>query len=313
MNNLCFKKIRKTNRMIFILLGFLSLLLAQGCTSVATFPTVARAGDTVSIMVGGTEKARKDTIVVTLTDVTGQAWDLQALGSVRSVFNLRADGLAQGSHYSSYLNSYVSWSEGHESVQTVLVIDVPAGVPEGNSVLSINTLVDDDSSGVSSPYSVNLEVLPGTGASDNFSRQDSGSGELALDFQKLEPAPHAKISFGITDGAVIGAASLVIDFDETVVTPGDINVYVPESNVRGNYVSTGMFGDKQRMVYWHQDGQQMFVDIIAPQGINQAFLKVYLVHPTGLSASPAFNITSSQFYDVNGNAFFLTPTLEYFQ
>ena len=290
-----------------------AVVLLQGCAAVNTFPTVARAGDTVTVMVGGTEKARKDTIAVTLTDANNQIWDLQALGLVRSVFNLRADGRAEGAHYSSFLKSYISWSEGHEAVQTVLAVDLPAGAAVGVASLTVNTMVDDDSSAVASPYAINVEIIPGSGGSEDFLRQDVVAGDTAVDFAALEPAPHAKISFGITDGVIIGAASLVIDFDETIVAPGDINLYVPESSVRGSYVTTGSHGKTQRMVYWRQDGQQLFIDVIAPQGINQAYLKMYVIHPRGLTGNPNLSLVSSNVYDVDGNAITLLPDFEYFQ
>lgn len=287
------------------------LLTLNACTSVATLPTVARAGDTVSVMVGGTEKARKETIAVTLTDVNGLDWDLQALGLVRSVFNLRTDGRAEGAHYSSYLESYISWYSAHEPVQTVLVVNVPTNVPAGDGYLTINTYVDDNSSGIGSPFTVNIEILPGLGVEDTFARQDSTGVNYAVDFSKLEPAPHAKIDFGNRDDIYIGAAALVIDFNESILNGDDINVYVPESTVRGSFATKGAFGDTQRMVYWRQDGQQLFIDILAPQGINQSYLMMYLMHPRGLSGSPAFNLISSKIYDVNGSEIFLTPSLSY--
>jgi len=305
--------VTKFSRIRLLVLYIFGVLVIQGCTAVASFPTVARAGDTVSVMVGGTERARKETISVTLTDVNSQDWDLQALGSVRSVFNLRADGRAEGSHYSSYLDSFISWSEGHEPVQTVLVVNIPAGVPAGDAYLTVNPFVNDDSSGITSPYTINVEIIPGIGSNDDLLRQNASGPNLAVDFTKLEPAPHAKIDFGITDGVTIGAVSLVVDFDESVVSPDDINVYFPESNVRGSFVSTGSFGETQRMIYWRQDGQQLYIDVVAPQGIKQAYLMMYLMHPRGLSASPNFNIISSKIYDVNGSEITLVPTLEYFQ
>ena len=288
------------------------LLLLQGCVGVNAFPTVARAGDTVSVMIGGTEKARKNAVSVILTDIKGQDWDLQSLGLVRSVFNLRADGRAVGNHYTSYAESFVSWSEGHEPLQTVLVVDIPVGVAAGDAVLSVDVPVGDDSSGITSPYSINIEILPGQGANDNFVRQDAFSGYQPADFGMLEPAPHAKITFGANDGVIIGAVSLVVDFDEAVVSPDDLNVYAPTSNVRGSYASTGSFGDKQRMVYWRQDGSQLYLDIIAPQGINQRYLMAYIVHPPGI-ASPLFNIVDSKIFDTAGNEILLTPVLEYYQ
>jgi len=82
--------------------------------------------------------------------------------------------------------------------------------------------------------------------------------------------------------------------------------------VRGSISETGSFGDKQRMVYWRQDGDRIYLDIIAPQGINQNFLKAYLVHPSGLAGAPGFNILNSDVYDINGNSITLVPSLAYF-
>jgi hypothetical protein len=315
----CLRRLQKCNSFfplkrkkgIPIATALVALAILPACTSVNTFPMIARAGDTVSVMVGGSEKARKETIGVTLTDINNQVWDLKALGLVRSVFNLRTDGRAYGQHYSSYSDSFISWAYGHEPMQTVLVADLPAGVAPGQASLSVALNTTDNSSGVASPFIIGLEVMPGTGSADSFLRRSPAAGSLPVDFGKLEPAPHAKISFG-SGTTAIGAASLVVDFNETVVNPNDINVFVPESAVRGSYSTTGAFGKTQRMVYWRQDGLKLFLDVVAPQGIEPKYLKVYMVHPKGLTGSPGFSLVSSTVYDVNGSAIVVNPTLEYF-
>lgn len=283
------------------------LLFLQGCTAVNTFPTIARAGDTVSIMVGGSEKASKNTIAATLTDVNGTTWDLQSLGLVRSVFSLRTDGRAEGLHYSPYLDSYISWFEGHEPVQTVLVADLPQNVAPGQAYLTISLNANDNSSGISDPFTVGVEVIDGIGSPDDFVRQDGG----AVDFARMEPAPYAKITFG-TGTETIWAASLVVDFDETVLNPNDINLYVPESTVRGSFTDPGAFGKTQRMVYWHQDGQKLYVDLVAPQGIQTRYMHLYVIHPKGLSGPANLGLISAVVYDVDGNEIVVPANLEYF-
>ena len=294
------------------LIGFLMLLAGlPACTGVNTFPTIARAGGTVSVMVGGSEKARKETIDVTLTDASNQTWDLKSMGLVRSVFNLRTDGRANGMHYSPYLDSNISWLLGHEPLQTVLVADIPAGAAAGMASLTISLNATDNSSGVADPFAVNLEIMPGTGSSDQFLLQDlSGPGAI-VDFSRLEAAPYAKINFG-AGATEIGAASLVVDFNETVLAPGDINVYTPEAVMRDTNVTPVAFGKYQRMVYWRQDGQRLYVDIVAPQGIMPRYLQVFVIHPRGLTASPNFQITSASVYDVSGNLLSIQPGLTYF-
>lgn len=285
-------------------------VLLSGCTSVNTFPKIARAGDTVSFMVGGSAQARKGNVSAILTDASGQVFDLQALGKVRSVFNLRSDGRAVGQHYSPYLDSYVSWMYGHEPLQTVMVTDLPATATVGQAILSVAfNGVNDNSSGVESQFMVELEIVPGTGASEQFLHSALG-GNQPVNFGRLETAPYAQVNFG-TGATFIGAVSLVIDFNEAVVNPNDLNVYVPESTVRGNFLNPGAFGKTQRMVYWHQDGLKLYVDIIAPQGIDPRYLQLFVVHPLGLAGSPAFSILSAQVYGIDGSAIAVTPTLSY--
>lgn len=295
--------------------GFLGALLAlftlQACTAVNTFPMTARAGDTVSVMVGGSEQARKETISATLQDSLGQTWDLQALGLVRSVFNLRMDGRAVGQHYSSYLDSDVSWLVGkHEPVQTVLVADVPTNASAGAATLTIALNVSDNSSGIADPFTVNLDIVSGSGTADQFLRQADGfeTGKAAQ-LSKLEPAPHAKITLGT---ATIGAASLKISFNSATLSGKDINVYVPESTVRNEYAGSDAFGSTQRMVYWRQDGQNLYIDVIAPQGIEGKYLQLFVIHPKDANIQPNFTLTEVTAYDINGNAISVQPTLEYF-
>ncbi len=286
-------------------------LFLSACTSVNTFPSIARPGDTVSFMVAGSAQTKKHNVTVQLTDASNQVFDLQALGLVRSVFNLRPDGRASGMHYSDYLESYISWSFGHEPLQTVMVTDLPANVAPGLANLTVSLVgVSDNSSGFANgPFNIKLDIIPGSGTPDPISRKSS-SGPVPVDFSRLETAPNAKISFS-SSATAIGAASLVLDFDEAIVNPSDINVYVPESTVRGDYSGPGAFGTTQRMVYWHQDGQKLYVDIIAPQGIYSRFLQFYVVHPSGLAGSPAFNILSAQVYGTDGSPVAITPALTY--
>jgi hypothetical protein len=267
-------------------------------------------------MLGGSAQARKENVSVSLTDAGGRIFDLQALGLVRSVFNLRADGRAVGQHYSPYVDSYISWDSGHEPLQTVLVTDLPASATPGQATLTFALIgLNDNSSGTGNgPFTMSLEIIPGSGNVEQFIRQHFGT-EVPVDFSQLETAPYSKISFGpesIGSGATkIGAASITIGFDNNVVNSKDLNLYVPESTVRDPYVNPAVFGETQRMVYWHQDGQKLYVDIIAPQGIYPGFLQLYVVHPPGLTGSPAFNILSAQVYGTDGNSVAITPSLTY--
>jgi hypothetical protein len=293
----------------------------QGCVGVNTFPTITRPNDTVSVMIGGVENASKDTIEVSLTDVA-TTYDLQSLGLVRSVFNLRPDGRAYGMHYPSfYADLENPWVAGHEPTQAVLVVDIPAGATPGPATLTVNhNSADEDSSGISSPYTIALEIIDGAGTSTEFLRQDFSGSTPPVSFEDLEPAPHAKVSFGKggfgggLGDTTLAAISMIVDFDGVVVNGDDLNVYVAESTVRGTLSNqSAPFGDKQRMVAWRQDGSQLYIDIIAPYGIDGRYLQIYIMHPRGIVGDPSFSLTSTNFWDLDGNpvTFGNSPTLTY--
>lgn len=296
-----------------IWLAGLALLALQACTGVNTFPTVARAGDTVSVMVGGSENARKETIAVALQDSAGRTWNLQALGLVRSVFNLRMDGRAVAQHYLQRLDSDVAWIFGHEPVQTVLVADLPPDAAPGAATLTVSLGVPDNSAGIADPFSIHLDIVAGVGSPDPFLRVNPSDGEArTAQLNKLEPAPHAKITLD-TGGAFIGAASIKISYNNATLNGNDINVYVPEAVVRGTSSNpSGPFGATQRMVYWRQDGQNVYIDVVAPQGISGKYLQLFVIHPDNPNIAPNFALAEVAAYDVNGSALSVQPSLAYF-
>ena len=108
-----------------------------------------------------------------------------------------------------------------------------------------------------------------------------------------------------------GLAALVVEFDEGIVRGDDLNVYVAESTQRGTITSTGPFGEHQRMVYFKHDGSRLFITIVAPGGISDKYLQVYVMHPRGLAGDPGLSLLSSTGYDVDGNEITTTPRFTY--
>ncbi len=276
----------------------LFLLVLQGCANVYTFPTTARAGDTISLLVGGTEDARKDTVSVTLTDSSSTVFDLQALGKIRTLFNIKPDSLSEGLYYSNSLELGIPWAFGHEPKQSVVVLDLPTTVAAGVATLTINTNVTDNSSGAPLTFTQQIEILPGTGSTDTFIYKDPFQGDTATDLTRLEPLPYAKLTFGTTKAETIAAASVVIDFNELNVDPNDIAVYSPKTTLRDTNTS---FDARQHNMYWHQDGNLLYIDIISPNGITALYLNTYIMHPRNIAGTPDFTIVSAKTYDINGN------------
>ena len=66
------------------------------------------------------------------------------------------------------------------------------------------------------------------------------------------------------------------------------------------------------MVSWKHDGSQLVINIIAPKGIEDRYLQVYVVHPRGLPGDPGLSLVSTTGYDLNGNTIAATPQFSYF-
>ena len=104
-----------------------------------------------------------------------------------------------------------------------------------------------------------------------------------------------------------------MDFDGTVVNGDDLDVYVADTTTqRGTIFQSGPFGQNQRMVYWRRNGNQLLITVLAPKGIEDKFLQIYVVHPRGLAGDPALSLASTTAYDLDGNLITATPLFTYF-
>ena len=304
----------------FFLADFVFLLaILQGCTGITTFPSIARPGDSLAIMLGGSEQVNKDNIDVTLIQ-GASSWDLadpngdldRSDSMIRSVFEVRTDGRAEGLIYNNPSTMTQIWTFGHEPVQSIMIVDLPTDVLPGAAQLNVTINTPDNASGVNLNFNIDLTVvdIPGsTGASDPFDMR-TVLGTVGANLGDLEPAPHAKISFTPLNKLVY-AVSIEIDFNEIVVAPDDLHVYIPEAIVGGS------LGANQRMAIWHQDGDRLYIDIIAPGGIQSRYLKIYVMHPSSVTLDPGFMLGSIIFYDQDGNdvtsTIGLTSDFQYFQ
>lgn len=261
----------------------LVFLFSAGCTALRTFPMTARAGDTVTMGIGydvleeRKQMSRADTVVTIVKDDLSYT----AAPPLRGVFQLYPDPNSKLANYESvYLPTPALDGDPFE---TVIVFDLPTDVPAGSYDVTVT------SPHLYSGFTQTLEVIPGTGASNPLT--DNGS--IDRDITELERAPTVTVS--LDPGYTIGALSMVLDFDETAVDPSDINLQQPR------YVfGPGSFQETQRMFYFDDDGSQITVNILCPDGVSSDYIRFDLLYPEG-SPDPAFTIISQKTYDIDGN------------
>jgi len=270
------------------------LFSLQACTSLQTFPGVARAGDTISFAVGSAEGMTKDPANTTAVYVpdAGGSYPL----TIRSVFNLYPDKKS-----SLYQNesaaTFVIDTSNHEAWQTVMVVDLPVDVPvgAGNIHITSNAMLPGISSQINN-VPIAVEIINGVGESNDFTYEfgfgASRQGNLSL----LEPLPHALI-IPPTDNESYGAIEMKISMPNSAA----INRPLTESEVRVVVDDMTASTLSNRNVVWHYDNDELLIMLISPSGSLLAMESRFSIV---LSTRVSFNgppvITELNFFDWNG-------------
>jgi len=66
------------------------------------------------------------------------------------------------------------------------------------------------------------------------------------------------------------------------------------------------------MVYWRHDADKIFIDIIAPQGINPGYLQVYLIYPPSVIGNPNFSIIKEDVYKIDGSTLAINSKISHY-
>jgi len=268
---------------VMLLIGGLFLILSTGCTAIQTFPISARAGDTVTLGVGYDVLMERRLMSRADTTVTIVKDDLtySVTPTLRAVLQLFPDPNSKIANYSGIWLSLPSLAG--DPFETVVAFDLPADIPTGiyNVTVSSPHLFTD--------FTSTLEVIPGTGGSNPF----TDNGGFNRDLTDLERVPAVKVA--LDPGYIVGALSMVIDFDETVLSPSGINVQLPR------YVlGQGKFQETERMLSWGDDGSTLTINILCPRGVSSDYLDFDILYPAG-TPDPAMTILSQKVYDIDGN------------
>jgi len=260
---------------LFLLFSGLLLFFSAGCAALETFPLAARAGDTVSLFlgVGNFKQMSTDTSTVEMYPVSDPA--TKYYPTLRSIFYVYPDPTSKVVNYppSTMLNGITSG----DNYQAIAVIDLPANVPPGRYKVAVDG------------SSVDLEVLSGVGRSHDF----TDIFNVPEDIRNLEPAPQVNIAFD--GGFQIGAVELVVDYDETVIAPADLNVVLFPVNQ-----GAGTFGDFQDMLFWREKNGTLKISVLCPAGVPSEDIHLAIVYPAGVS-NPGISLISSSVLDLGGN------------
>ena len=301
---------RNYKTIIFSLVAGVFWMALSSCTALKTFPQAARAGDTVSLALGSADgMSRANTTAAFFPDADPSTpYDITS--GIRGIFRLYADKAS--SIYTTGSNAkYIVTTSGHEPWVTVMVVDLPPGLPVGPGKVHITTPASYPTIGSDiNDLPVSLEILPGTGVTSDLSYEFGAGGTgLTGDLTLLESQPLAQIvplfpstTSWPTYGAIelhlsapttLGTVTRVVSDDFRTVTPTSTStVSSRDSNQDTTVILLNPTG---RLRYYSPRFSLVIVD---PDDTGGTF-----------ASTPVIN--SVQYFDANGNPVAGPPVSDY--
>ena len=287
--------------------GFIACILAMavsGCISLKTFPQAARGGDTVALSVGSADgMARANTTAAFVSDSAPDA-PVNLTPGIRGIFRLYADKAS--SIYAGGSNTrYVVSTSGHEPWVTIMVVDLPQGLPSGPGEVRVTTTATYPTIGSHiNDRPISLEILPGTGVPSNLAYEFGVGSSMPGDLTQVEALPYAQVMPVFPSGTTwpaYGAIEMKLHVPTsagTALDPPQLRVLVDDMSV-----STS---SSLNTTYRHDDNQNLTVMLLSPTGKLRYFESRFSIIPLNdenqvISFVGTPTIISVRYFDINGN------------
>jgi len=292
---------------VIVLLVLVSFGIS-GCIGFKPFPLAARPGDTISLALGGSpvhettpgQQITKNDLSITIEQDkdgngvidTNETFPVK----LRYLFRLYPDLTSRAANF-----NIMNKEPAGEWIAIVNLSDPATGsslaLNQGPATLKVN------SAKLKNNYynmfegnlqNIPIDILSGTGQSHTFNNIVNGSNNF-YNVNELQPLPQLNISLSGTGN--IAAASLDIDYDETILPNENyikVRPYLNDLNVILNqriYDDNGNW--KMKIMLMTNDGSRL------PEEMK-CFIVWDPTYKAGTIITDTFNVTSAKFYDEIG-------------
>jgi hypothetical protein len=283
------KQIRKPSFFTVFIAFFL-----QGCVATQSFPTVARGGDTITLAVGSPDGMTKaNTTAQFISDVDSSTIVLP----IRSIIRLRPDQTSQTALFDGLVDAQDNYTV-HSQWLTVLVIDLPEGLTIGAGHIDINTSATYGTLPVGvNDIPVSIEIIEGTGVSNDFNYNNNFGGVGAGNLSALEPLPQAVFrtpNLAWTQ-VLFAAAEVKINLPLGSVPTSDIRVVADDFYTKN--------AQDQVQMNWSRNGDEITVNFISPIATMEPLqlrFSVVLSPGNTFVTAPGPGVVSVKLYDISG-------------
>jgi len=241
-------------------------VLLAGCVGLQTFPHVARSGDTITLALGSLEGATVSNTSAIFTSDAAPDASVDLSANIEAIFKLYPDKTSRVALVSDATRIPVN--SGHQAWVTVMVINLPSGLPSGPGVVRVVT-------GGTSPVmttaveevSVALEILPGIGQPNplRYLHNQVLTGRLG----DLEPVPNVELraEYDPASQAVwplIGAVEIKWQVPMQVEGGGAVLA----DDIRLVTQDSGVTSGSQLQTRWTRDGEAFHIALLSTTGIK---------------------------------------------
>lgn len=294
------------------------VLVLSGCATLQPFPTAARSGDTIALGIGPLEGVIKPNTKVYFTSASdGIKRDITS--SVRTILSLYADPTSQ-----AYSPNFGYVPDGFKYIhkepsETIIVIDLPLGLPTGPGNITYQTTVSQPTSllepGSTGPYpdlntiSLPLEILPGTGteAPSPFEYALSSGAKLTGNLSALTPQRQARISPPVEDTLDAWSTYGAIEFSIGLPMTENGGGTVTEDSIRVVAQDVSNFTKSKASMAWSYDGSVLKIMFISPSGLLHYYEPRFSVVAETADFDSTPTVDTVKYYDINGTEIFTGP------
>ncbi|MBI3186773.1 MAG: hypothetical protein HYZ31_02735 [Gammaproteobacteria bacterium] len=291
------------------------LVVLQGCVAVQTFPTAARSGDTITLAVGSPDgMTRANTTAQFTSPSLANPINLP----IRSIIKLRPDNTSFIGAFDEFVSN-IPYSSSHSAWLSMIVIDLPVGLPVGAATINVAT------SGIYYPgqgASVNttpisIEVLPGTGSPNKFMYNPNGYGVAEGDLTDLESLPQVVVRPPLASAWEVefAAAEIKVSAPSRIKSTG---LPIPLNHVKVIADDMSIENSAHQMqMFWTRTGDDYTVNFVN-QGHALTFqtrFSIVLYPYSDYEFTPGMvpAVTSVTYYDTSGNVMSSMPTASSYQ
>jgi hypothetical protein len=223
---------------------------------------------------------------------------------IRGIFRLYADKTS--SIYAGGSNArFVVSTSGHEPWVTIMVVDLPQGLPSGPGEVRVTTTATYPTIGSHiNDRPISMEILPGTGTPSNLAYEFGVGSSMPGDLTQVEALPYAQVMPvfpSSTSWPAYGAIEMklyVPTSEGTALDPPQLRVLLDDMS--------GSTSSSLNTTYRHDGNQNLTVMLLSPTGRLRYFESRFSIVPRNnenqvISFVGTPTIISVRYFDINGN------------